>query len=167
MRATHRLGAAVVALLAAVLLSGCLKLDADFSVSDDDTVNGKFTVAVDRHSSSSPVRRQLLTEQVRGIEAHATEPGQRHRRALRGRQLPRRNGDLRRRAARRLQHARRRGPDNALTITHNGDQFEVTGELDFELGGLPSGGGVPNVGALLDRTEPELRIALTFPGEVT
>ena len=59
------------------------------------------------------------------------------------------------------------GPDNALTITHNGDQFEVSGELDFELGDLPGGEGLPNIDELLASSEPELSIALTFPGEVT
>ena len=140
MRATHRLGAAVVALLAAVLLGGCLKLDADFTVSDDDTVDGTFVFGVDE-AAPRPHRagcQQLDRAGAAGHGDRRSDRGHDQRRALRGR---------RRSWAPRVTFSDvplddfnvpgAEGPENALTITHNGDQSEVSGELDFELGRPP------------------------------
>ena len=169
MRATHRLGAAVVALLAAVLLGGCLKLDADLTVSDDDTVDGTFVFGVDKQLLALTGQDAgSLTEQVQpdmetdapttgAITAEPYEDDDFVGATVTFSDVPLDDFNV----------PGAEGPGNALTITHTGEQFEVSGELDFELGGLPGGGGLPNIDELLASSEPELSIALTFPGEVT
>jgi hypothetical protein len=57
--------------------------------------------------------------------------------------------------------------ESTLTIMRQGDQFEVSGALDFELTNFPSEDGFPDMDDLLAESEPELSIAITFPGEVT
>jgi hypothetical protein len=169
MRATHRLGAAVVALLAAVLLGGCLKLDADLTVSDDDTVDGTFVFGVDKQllaltgqdasSLTEQVQRDMETDPPTAgtISAEPYEDDDFVGATVTFRDVPLDDFNV----------PGAEGPDNALTITHDGDQFEVSGELDFELGDLPGGEGIPNIDELLASSEPQLSIALTFPGEVT
>ena len=169
MRATHRLGAAVVALLAAVLLGGCLKLDADFTVSDDDTVDGTFVFAVDKQLLALAGQdASSLTEQVqRGLETDAPTAGTVTAEPYEDDDFVGATVTFTDVPLDDFNVPGAEGPGNALTITHTGDQFEVSGELDFELGDLPGGGGLPNLDELLASSEPELSIALTFPGEVT
>jgi hypothetical protein len=169
MRATHRLGAAVVALLATVLLGGCLKLDADFTVSDDDTVAGTFVFAVDKQLLALTGQdASSLTEQVQsGLETDAPTAGTISAEPYEDDDFVGATVTFSDVPLDDFNVPGAEGPGDALTITHDGDEFQVSGQLDFELGELPGGEGGPNIDELLASSEPELSIALTFPGEVT
>lgn len=152
-RSTTRLLAAAAALLATLALTGCVKLDQDLTINADNTVDGTVTVAFDKAMLDvvGATAEDALSE-TGGLPEGANvtvEPyddgtfvGQTY--TLEGAPLDELNAG---------------GGEGDLQIVRDGENFHVTGTLDFSGSGLGSDGSVPADGF-------EVRIALTFPGEI-
>ncbi|WP_250445912.1 hypothetical protein [Actinotalea sp. C106] len=154
MRTRRLLGATTVTLLLAAVLTGCVKVDLDLQLQPDDTIDGSLVFAVssdlaetlgeDGATLSEGVQEELLGE---GAPENATsEPYDDGEYvgstlAFEGESLSELAGD------------------EDLQITRDGDEFVVTGVLDLTDTGAE---GVPGLDV-----EPQVRMAVTFPGEVT
>jgi hypothetical protein len=147
--------------LLALLMSACIKLDMNLEVSSNDTVSGTVIFAVQKSlldltgqsfddllGSSAP-----LPEDVEGVTVSDYEDDQ-----YRGQKF---TFD-----AVTLADFSGENPGE-LAITHDGDVFHVSGTLDLTSVGATGATGLSG----LDPTEilqsADLRIRLTFPGEVT
>jgi hypothetical protein len=145
----------------ALLLSACLKLDMDLEVSSDDTVSGTMIFAVQKElleltggsvedilGTNSPV-----PPDIQGVTTEEYEDerfvGQRF------------TFD-----AVTLEEFNTSGEADALTITREGDVFAVSGVLDLSTG-LTGATGPTGFDAEQFLQGAELRIRITFPGEVT
>ena len=152
-RTKTRLAATAAALLATLALTGCVKLDEDLTINADNTVDGTVTVAFNKAMLDmvGATAEDALSETGGVPEGDnvTVEPyddgtfvGQTY--TLDGAPLTELNSG---------------GGEGDLQITRDGDNFHVTGTLDFSDSQLGGGGGVPTDGF-------EVRIALTFPGEI-
>lgn len=152
-RTKTRLAATAAALLAALALTGCVKLDQDLTINADNTVDGTVTVAFNKAMLDmvGATADDALSETGGMPEGDnvTVEPyddgtfvGQTY--TLDGAPLAELNGG---------------GSEGDLQIVRDGENFHVTGTLDFSDSELGGGGGLPTDGF-------EVRIALTFPGEI-
>ena len=143
-----------------LLLTGCLKLDMALTVSSDDTVDGELVFAVNKELlelSGQTVDDFLGQTQVPSdVEGATQEPYEDD--TFVGTKVifdsvP-------------LAELQRSSDPDSLSIVREGDRFEVTGVLDLsttdrELQGNPLEGQITEA---FDTAE--LRIAVTFPGEI-
>lgn len=153
-RSTTRLLATIAAVLATLALTGCVKLDEDLTINTDNTVDGKVTVAFNKAmlDMMGATAEDALGE-TGGVPegAHVSvEPyeddtfvGQTY--ILEGAPLDELNASS--------------GGEDDLRIVRDGDNFHVSGSLDFSDSTLGGDGSVPT-------DSFEARIALTFPGEI-
>ncbi|WP_407319388.1 hypothetical protein UQW22_03135 [Isoptericola halotolerans] len=159
-RGRRRLRAAVVAVLAAVgllALAGCMKLDMDLNLSEDDTVSGAMTVAFsDQLAETMGMDPQELWDQAGDEVASDLPEG--------SSQEPYADGEYTGTtvtfADMPLEELSGTGTDE-LSITRDGDEYVVQGTMDMtddtgQMSSLP-----PGVADSFD-----VRIAVTFPGEV-
>ncbi|WP_277207643.1 LppM family (lipo)protein [Isoptericola croceus] len=159
-RGRPRLRTATVALLSAVgllALAGCLKMDMDLTLNEDDTVSGSFTMAfADQLAESMGMDPQTLWDQA-GDEVASDLPdgatqepyadGEYTGTTMSFTDMP-------------LDELSGAGTDE-LSITRDGDEYVVEGTMDMsdDTGQLDSmAAGM--AGAF------DVRIAVTFPGEV-
>ncbi len=158
----HPVRILVVAVLA-VALAGCLKFDMDLAVSSDDTVDGTMILAVDRSlvelgggqlddlvADAGP-----LPEGLEGVTVEPFEDDDHVGQEYRLDDVP-------------LEALAEGGDPDALRIVRDGDVFRVSGAMDLTQGMTP---GTDDLGDLgLDPSvllsDLDLRIRLTFPGEV-
>lgn len=149
-----------------VLLTGCLKLDMQLDVQADDTVDGSVVFAVNKDilSLTGGSFADLIGDQtpfpsdMEGVTSEEYEDGEfvGQRYNFEGVPISEFNSDP-------------ADPDG-LRITHEGDTFVVQGALDLsqDLGGLS---GVTGATGPFDPEQmmgsAQLRIAISFPGEVT
>jgi hypothetical protein len=156
---------AMIAALA-LLLTGCLKLDMQLDVQADDTVNGSVVFAVNKDvlALTGGSFGDLIGDQtpfpsdVEGVTSEEYDDGEfvGQRFTFEGVSITEFSSDP-------------ADPDG-LSITHEGDTFVVQGALDLsqDLAGLS---GVTGATGPFDPEQlmgsAELRIAITFPGEVT
>lgn len=150
MRAHARVLAAGAALV--LLLSGCMRLDADLELQPDDTVDGSMVIAYSRAlieaSGSDPeeltgqMREEMLGEdapEITDVEPYEDDEYVGSRMVFEGSAL---DAFI---------------AEDAMSITRDGDEFVVDGELDLtevtteQLQGFP---------------EPDVSISITFPGAV-
>jgi len=152
-RTTTRLLAAAAALLSILALTGCVKLDQDLTINADNTVDGTVTVAFNKAMLDmvGATAEDALSETGAAPEGDnvTVEPyddgtfvGQTY--TLDGAPLDELNSG---------------GGEGDLQIVRDGENFHVTGTLDFSDPGLGGDGSLPADGF-------EVRIALTFPGEI-
>lgn len=157
----------VGAAVAAVALSGCIKLDADLRVQADDTIDGTFTVGISKDLArflpggiESLIAGADGEQDVAGAEDVTTTPyeddkfiGQTV--TFTGAPLDEAGSGL------------GTGDSGDLLIERDGDRFILEGTLDFtgDVGDLPiPQDQVPDLSQIFD--EAEVRIRVTFPGEV-
>jgi hypothetical protein len=145
----------------AVLLTGCIKLNVDFSVSSDNTVNGTMVFAFSKQllqltgqsaqallASSAPI-----PSSVPGLSAKPYDDGEfsGEEYTLDAVPLTQFSDD----------------PSSPFRIVRTGDTFTVSGVLDLSSGAGVSGasGAIPGLDQAL--AGADIRISITFPGEVT
>ena len=150
---------AMVAALA-LLLTGCLKLDMDLQIQSDDTVNGAivFAVSKDVLELTGGSAEDLLggetpfPSDVEGVTTEEYDDGE-----FAGQQF---NFD----GVPISQFAADPEDPESLSIVREGDTFVVSGALDLSQG-LSGATGATGAEQFLESAE--IRIAITFPGEVT
>lgn len=148
-----------VAALVVLALSGCVRFQADLTVTPDDTVNGTIVVAV--VVGDDDASRANAEESAERIEAELLS-------GVRGapgveRTVYDEDGYLGSRFTFRdtpIAALEGGGADGSLTLEREGDQFVFRGVLDF----TPDDGQV-EPGA--DEDTSNITIAISFPGEVT
>ncbi|GIU99928.1 MAG: hypothetical protein KatS3mg014_1544 [Actinomycetota bacterium] len=139
----------------ALLLTGCLKLDIDLRIQPDDTVDGAVVFAVAKDlvelgggSFEDIVQETPFPSDVEGVRVEEYDDGD-----FVGQRYVFDGVALEMFAA---------SPDpDSLRIVREGDTFRVSGALD--LAG-PTGVTGPDPAALF--SSAEIRVAITFPGEV-
>ena len=150
-RQKSRLVAVAATLVAALALTGCVKLDEDLTINADNTVDGTVTVAfnkamLDMMGATADDALGETGGMLEGadvnVEAYddGTFVGQTY--TLDGAPLDQLNGG-----------------DSDMQIVRDGDEFHVTGTLDLSDSTVGGDVSVPTDGF-------EVRIALTFPGEI-
>ena len=157
MRRTLALAASVLALLS---LSGCFKLDMDFTVNSDDTLDGTVILAVneelaDMAEEDSDLTAEDLPEGAT-IEDYDEDGFVGQKVTLDGVSMEELNesfsseGDT--------------GGPGEWSLTHEGDEYRFTGDMDLTEMATTEEDGI-DMGAFMQGAE--LRVALTFPGEIT
>jgi LppM domain len=157
MAAARRTGRVVAALLLAIALAGCVKLDVDLTVASDDTVDGTVVIAADKKAlqaagqdpdtlyatlaaslpSGAGITKQKYDDDgFAGVQLTMTDV------PMAG--LP----DL--------------GPAGRLQLSRSGDEYQFDAVLNL---GTDATTGISIPEGLT--TKPELRVSVTFPGEVT
>jgi hypothetical protein len=159
MQATARFAAVVIL---AVLLTGCIKLNLDFTVSSDNTVSGTMVFAFSKQllqltgqsaqdllASSAPV-----PSSVPGVSAKPYDDGEFAGEEYTFDAVP-------------ITEFNSNDPTSPLSIVRTGDTFTVSGVLDLSSGAGVSGasGAIPGLDQAL--AGADIRISITFPGEVT
>lgn len=160
-RGRVRLRTAAVALLAAVgllALAGCMKVDMDMTLSSDDTVSGSLTMAfADELATSMGMDPQELWDQAGGEVATDLPEGATQEPYADGEYT----GTTMTFSDMPIEEMSGAGTDE-LSITRDGDDYVVSGTMDMsddtgQLNSLPG-----DVAETFD-----VRIAVTFPGEIT
>lgn len=142
----------------AVLLSGCMKLDMDLQVNADDTVSGKVIFALDKQLlelTGQSAEEVLGTDapvptDAEGVSAEPYEDDEFAGQRFSFDAVP-------------LSRFNESEDPDALQIVREGDVFRVSGALD--LSGATGATGVPGFEDAFQGAE--LRIRISFPGEVT
>jgi len=146
----------MVAVLA-LLLTGCLKLDMDLAIGSDDTVSGSivFGVSKDVLELTGGSAEDLLGGETPfpsdqpGVTAQPYDDGD-----FAGQEFTFDGVPI-------AEFSDQEDPD-ALTIVREGDTFEVSGVLDLSSGATGATG--PDAEQFF--SSAEIRVAITFPGEV-
>lgn len=145
----------------AVLLSACMKLDMDLQVHADDTVSGKVIFALDKQLlelTGQSAEDLLGTDapvptDAEGVTAEAYEDDEFAGQQFSFDGVP-------------LEQFNEGDDADALQIVRDGDVFRVSGALD--LADATEAAGATGIPGFEDAFEgADLRIRITFPGEVT
>ncbi|MGZ8630656.1 MAG: LppM family (lipo)protein [Actinomycetota bacterium] len=143
-----------------LLLTGCLKLDMALTVSPEDTVDGELVFAVNKELLE--LTGQTVDDFLGGtavpsdVEGATQEPYEDDK--FVGTKVIFESVAL-------AELQQGSDPDS-LSIVREGDRFEVTGELDLSTAGEDLQGD-PFEGQVTEAFDTaELRIAITFPGEI-
>jgi hypothetical protein len=149
-----------LAVVGALALSGCFKLDMDLELASDDTVDGSIVLAVDRDQAELFGGEDALREAIQGQEnsllSEQPETGSIETRDYEDDDWIGTETVFTDVALDEFSGAE----TGELSITREGDEFVVAGTLDLS-GEL---GTDPTSGAALSGAEAE--ISVTFPGEV-
>jgi hypothetical protein len=161
---TKRMGTAGrLAMIAALalLLTGCLKLDMDLKIGTDNTVSGSMIFAVNKDvlaltggsvddllGSDSP-----LPSDVEGVTSEDYSDDKFVGKKFTFESVP-------------VTEFSDPTDPEALKITRDGDAFVVSGVLDLSQGTSGATGPMGGTGAAAFLDSAEIRIAITFPGEV-
>lgn len=143
-----------------VLLSGCLKLDMDVTVSEDDTLSGTLIFAFDKAMMQAAGQKpedilagsQPLPADLQGVtqKPYEDDKYQGVQYTFEGLPLDKWNN----------------GTQTDIKIEHVGDEFKVTGNMDLST--PDTGTGDPAMDEQLKTAfaSAQIRIKLTFPGAV-
>lgn len=161
MPGTRRLLAVAATVVMLFALSGCFKLDMDLTVNSDDTLDGTVVFAIDKDLSEmaggqdSEIDQQDLPDGAT-VEAYDQDGFVGQKVTLDNVSMDELNtsfsgeGDT--------------GGPGQWQLTHEGDEYHFTGDMDLtDL--ASSGSDELDMSAFMQGAE--LRVALTFPGEVT
>lgn len=147
--------------LAAVALTGCVKVDLAATIGHDDTVNGELTAAVSDRAISRVGSDQagqfvdLFTADFPGAYRHSDF----HAQGFTGRTVYFSEVNLAEFTAPESQQQE----GSTLSIVHTGDRYDLDGRFDLSQLGSVS---IPNVDPDQLRTA-RFTVAITFPGPVT
>jgi hypothetical protein len=151
---------AALGMLLVLALAGCVRFQADLTVSPDDTLDGDIVVAVITDDSAgsadkaqdaaADIEAQLLPA-LRGSDGVTAEPYEQDdyvgtRFTLADAPLESLNGGE---------------SSDALTLTRTGDEFEFSGHVDF----TPDQETQAEVDG--DAGDADISVSMSFPGEVT
>ncbi|MDH4077059.1 MAG: hypothetical protein OEW29_14075, partial [Acidimicrobiia bacterium] len=152
-RPKTRLFTVAAALAATLALTGCVKLDEDLTINSDNTIDGTVTVAFNKSMLEmvGATAEDALgdTSGVPEGDHVSVEPYEDDTFVGQTYTLDRAP----------LNELNTSSGDGDLQIVRDGDNFHVTGTLDFSDSTLAGDGSVPADGFAV-------RIALTFPGEI-
>jgi hypothetical protein len=157
MAAARRTGRVVAALALVLVLAGCVKLDVDLRVAGDDTVDGTLVIAVDDKAlqAAGQDADTLYATLAASLPSEAGVTQQKYDEdGFAGIQLTLNNvpiaslPDL--------------GPAGRFQLTRDGDEYQFDAVLDL---GTDATTGISIPEGLT--TAPDLRVQVTFPGEVT
>jgi hypothetical protein len=150
--------------LLALLLSACLKLDMNLEVSSDDTVSGSVVFAVEKsllELAGGNIEDVLgtdapLPEDLEGVTVEDYEDDEFAGQRFTFDAVP-------------LDEFNSDGDEDQLQIVRDGDTFRVSGALDLSTGATGASGvtGLEGIDPEQFLQSAELRIRITFPGEVT
>jgi hypothetical protein len=161
-RPVRRTAATAATLLALVSLSGCFKLDMDMEVNSDETIDGAVIVAVDKEladmagaeSEDSDLTEEDVPEGAT-IEEYDEDGFVGQKVTFDGVSMDELNTSF-------TEEDESGGP-SSWSLTHEGGEYRFTGDMDLtEMAAEEDG---LDMGAFMSGAE--LRIAMTFPGEVT
>lgn len=150
---TRTLRLAALAVVGALLLSGCMRSEVDISLHEDDTMSGTMTVEVLPGSGqyTGETDQEFLDEATRNLPVFARgdtefyESGEYVGKRVRFTEVP-------------IASAGTALPLTTLEIVRDGDEFRVDGTFDLSNGAEDG----------IDRLEPgDLSLRITFPGDVT
>lgn len=151
---------AALGMLLVLALAGCVRFQADLSVSDHDTLDGDIVVAVitndepdsadNARDAAADIEAQLLPG-LRGSDGVTATPYEEDdyvgtRFSLAGTPIDALSG----------------GTDGALSLTREGDDYVFSGKLDFTPGEEPTTGEEVDG----DAGDSDITVAISFPGEV-
>jgi hypothetical protein len=156
----RRVSLAVLLAVLVLLMTGCIKFDVDLKVSPDDKVSGTVIVAFDRNLLSLTGQTPEQVIQGSGVSVPAANaPGTSvtpyQDDTFAGETIAYDDVDL--------SEFNQGGADDSLKIEHVGDEFHVSGTVDFS---APQGGAKNPFGSI-GTTPAQLRITLAFPGAVS
>jgi hypothetical protein len=160
-RASRTLGTVLASWAAAMLLTGCLKLELDLEVSSNDSVSGAAVLAIDKELlalSGQSVDQvfqddDLIPGDAEGVSVADYDDG-----AFVGKQITFDGVPL--------DEFNQGDGSDRLTISREGDRFVVDGVLDLGFGNTIV---TPQAQQLAQQAKvsAEIRISLSFPGPVT
>ncbi|MEP6695334.1 MAG: hypothetical protein ABJA34_00485 [Pseudonocardiales bacterium] len=161
----HRLLVAVAGAIGLLLsLSGCVKLDMDLTIRSNDTVEGTIILAVNKRllTASGQGEQQLHDQLEKQGPFAAAERPKEGTFSQRPYDKDGRVGEAYTFSGVPLTEFGNSG--TGLKITHTGDRYFVSGQLDLTTQSATD----PQTEALAKQfgSTPELRIKMTFPGEV-
>jgi hypothetical protein len=165
MRRNRLLALTAVALGLLLTLTGCVKLDMDLTVRSNDTVDGTVIIAVDKAllTAAGLGQTQLRDQLEKQGPFPASERPKKGKFSQRPYDKDGKVGEAYIFSGVPLAEFGR-GSNSSLKITHKGDRYFVTGVLDL----TSNSAADPEQQALAKQaaTSADLRIRLTFPGEV-
>lgn len=160
MRTAIRMARLIGIVSMALLLSGCLKLDQALTLNEDDTVDGTIVFAVDKgFLEMSGVDAQEFLDQTSGGEGPVPEGVEFETEPYEDDEYV--GSTFTFEGAPLSAFSEAEGSD--LSIVREGDSFVVTGAFDASSEGIDPT-GTPGAEEILDSFD--VRIAITFPGEV-
>jgi hypothetical protein len=150
---------AMLAVAAIVALSGCIKLDMQMNIQSDDTVDGTIILAVARDQAElfggEDALRESIQGESEGLFSDAPDTGEFDQRDYEDDEWIGTESEFSGVPIDEFAGAE----DGTLTITRDGDEFVVDGEMD-----LTEGTDDPSADALL--ASSELDVSISFPGDV-
>jgi hypothetical protein len=157
MAAAHRTGRVVAALALALVLAGCVKLDVDLKVAGDDTVGGTVVIAVDQKALQAAGQDPdtLYATLAANLPSQAgVTPEKYDEDGFAGIRLTLKDVPI--------ASLPSLGPAGQFQLTRNGDEYQFDAVLEL---GTSATTGISIPEGLT--TQPDLRVQVTFPGEVT
>lgn len=143
----------------ALLLTGCLKLDMNLEIQSDDTVNGSVVFAVSKEvleltggSAEDLLGDTPFPSDIEGMTSEEYDDGEFAGQKFNFEGVP-------------ITQFSDPADPESLQITREGDTFSVVGALDLSQGLSGATGPLGGTGAQFLESA-EIRIAVTFPGEV-
>jgi hypothetical protein len=157
MAAAHRTGRVVAALALMLVLAGCVRLDVDLKVADDDTVDGTVVIAVDEKAlraagQDADTLYATLAANLPNADGVTTQKYDQD--GFAGVQLDLNDVPIANLPA--------LGPAGQLRLSRDGNEYQFDAVLEL---GTDATTGISIPEGLT--TEPDLRVQVTFPGEVT
>ena len=149
----------LLAVAALVALSGCFKLDMQMNIQSDDTVDGTIILAVARDQAElfggEDALRESIQGETEGLFSDAPETGEFEQRDYEDDEWIGTESEFSGVPIEEFAGAE----TGSLTITRDGDEFVVEGEMD-----LTQGTEDPSADAILESSE--LDVSISFPGDV-
>lgn len=155
----QRTRATVIAGLIAVTATGCIKADMQLELKSDDTVDGSMIVAFDKSLADmmgeeiDSMEEEILGGSGEGLPDDAEAESYEDDKYV-GTRFTFNDAPL------------DEFNEGDMSITHEGDEFVVKGTMDASGGDLGDQGELGDLGGLGEMTEPDIVLAITFPGEV-
>ena len=150
---------ALLAVAAIVALSGCLKLDMEMNIQSDDTVDGTIILAVARDQAElfggEDALRESIQGESEGLFSDAPDTGEFDQRDYEDDEWIGTESEFSGVPIDEFAGAE----TGDLTITRDGDEFVVEGQMD-----LTEGTEDPSADAILQSAE--LDVSISFPGDV-
>ena len=150
---------ALLAVAAIVALSGCIKLDMEMNIQSDDTVDGTIIIAVARDQAElfggEDALRESIQGESEGLFSDAPDTGEFDQRDYEDDEWIGTESEFSGVPIDEFAGAE----TGDLTITRDGDEFVVEGQMD-----LTEGTEDPSADAILQSAE--LDVSISFPGDV-
>lgn len=171
MKTRQRVGAATLIVLATAGLTGCLKMDMQLNLQSDDTIDGSLVFAVsqelaDLMQTSGETMAQEMQDGMVGLDGGDVTSEPYDDGTFVGSTTTFEGEPLNAFSGENATAASESTGDENITIVREGDEFVVSGAFDLSVEGMDVGSTPdPESAAMMEGMD--IRIAITFPGEVT